>query len=619
MNIALLIVPFLIPQFASLGLTQIKGRLRDIFGERVNVRLFYVNHDFYDYFGHELYYTICTGTKKTLLDEWVFRGEAFDNITPNHNEYFKRFYSRTSFSPDTLGKVMNLGTFIRQIIDKYNLASYDLVGINATFTLVPGLAFCRHLKQLNPGIITIMGGASLYREMGEAIIEHYPHLDYVCSGSGLISFPAFIEAALENDKKAMESINGILSAGNSGKVTKLSDDLDINHHIPLDYDDYFESFSSFDFPKINEPILAMETSRGCYWNKCTFCGLNEDQQKYRVKRTQSAIEEINDCIKRYNTSIEMVDNIMPRHYIKKVLPYLDVPEGKTILYEVRGDYTEEEMAALHQAKVTNIQPGIESLHTPIHELMNKGINAFQCISMLKRCVKYTIYPAWNLLIGFPGMTETMYEQLKTIIPTLKHIFPPGFLNTIRIDRYSHYWENKEKYGMKLHPFNAYEYIYPYGNEFLSKMAYIFEDRNYYSQRYLLLTKYITELDGLVNDWKKRWQLGKGNGIPKLTFTRKEDKTYIYDSREDPEKVNEYEVSALEEAILDTLETPLDMGSIISRFPGEGPGVLTGLVSGLDQKKLLFKEKNRYLSLVIREYNEKKLKALWHELIKTKTD
>lgn len=613
MKIALLAMPFLSPRFTAIGLTQLKGRLKEIFGDRVNVRLFYLNHDFYNYFGGSLYSTIDSGSKTTLLNEWVFRGEAFDNITPNHNEYFKLFYPETNFSPDSLGKLMNLGRFTREVIAKYGLASYDMVGINATFTLVPGLAFCRHLKKINPEIMTIMGGAALYQDMGKAIIQYYPHLDYVCSGSGLISFPAFVNAALEKDKKAMDSINGIFSAKNTENVRSFGDELDINHPIPLDYDDFFESFHAFNFQEKMKPLITMETSKGCYWNKCTFCGLNEDQQKYRVKNTDTAIEEINGHFKKYNTNIEMVDNIMPRHYIKKVFPHLTIPEGKRILYEVRGDYTEEEMAALHRAKVTMVQPGIESLLTSVHELMNKGVNAFQCISMLKLCIKYAVYPAWNLLIGFPGMTEEMYKQLMAVIPTVKHIFPPGFLNTIRIDRYSHYWENSEKYQLKLRPFTPYEYVYPYGEQFLLKVAYIFKDRNFSSERYILLVEYSTQLDNLVNEWKKRWQLDSFDHLPKLTFIKKGGKTYIYDSRQDAAYVKEYEISPKEENILELLEAPLNMDSIISHFPGENAGDIAGLISGLDQKGLLFKENDRCLSLVIKDYPDEELKALWLDL------
>jgi len=420
MKIALLTMPFLSPQFPSLGLTQIKGRLKEIFNGQVEVRLFYLNHDFYRYFGIDLYSQADADTTYTSLNDWLFRHEAFDDVEPNHEEYLTRFYPHQPVSGSDLEKIMNLGHFIRQVIREYRLDSYDVIGINATFAVVPGLAFCRHLKKINNKIITVMGGSALYKEMGAALSKYYPHVDYVCSGSGLISFPKLIDAIKKNDLKVRESIDGMFTKNNIGNVGEVSEILDINENIDLDYHDFLESFrtSGLDKDTTMEPAILLETSGGCYWNKCKFCGLNEDQQKYRVKRPDFAVQEINRYLKEYDCDIQMVDNIIPRHYIKKVLPRLQVPGGRLIVYEVRGDCTEEEMKILDQAKVKRIQPGIESLSTPVHEIMNKGVNVFQCINMLKLCVKYGIIPGWNLIAGFPGMTGEMYERWLAIMPSL---------------------------------------------------------------------------------------------------------------------------------------------------------------------------------------------------------
>ena len=56
-----------------------------------------------------------------------------------------------------------------------------------------------------------------------------------------------------------------------GKVNLVGDTLDINYPIELVYDDYFESINTIGYDK-SKTQIPLETSRGCYWQKCKFCG-----------------------------------------------------------------------------------------------------------------------------------------------------------------------------------------------------------------------------------------------------------------------------------------------------------------------------------------------------------
>jgi len=604
MRIALLAMPFLLPQFPSLGLTQIKARLKEIFGDQVEVSIFYLNHEFFKYFGSEWYYMINQDTTYTSISEWLFRQEAFDGVTPNFQEYLKRFYPQQPFSPAAAQKLMNLGRFIEELIDKYRLVDYRLVGLNATFTVVPGLAFCRHLKKRNAKILTAMGGACLYKDMGEAISRYYPHVDYVCSGPALTSFPRLISEIIEAHPNPGETIDGIFNHTNIGKVKNVGEELDINHPIALEYEDFLQAFYQSQLDQVSEPSILLETARGCYWSKCKFCGLNEDQLRYRMKKPETAINEIQYYLDHYDCHIQMVDNIMPRNYVKRVLPYLKVPEGRHILYEVRGDYNEEEMKILNQSNVKRIQPGIESLHTPIHEVMNKGVTAFQCINMLKLCIKYGILPSWNLMVGFPLMTAEMYEGLLAIIPLLSHLHPPEVLTPVRFDRYSAFWQDAEKYQLKLAPFSSYAFIYPYDQAFLDQIAYYFEDRNLTAQRVQLMGRYYMKIEKAINQWKSSWKGSDIERIPRLYPYEKDAQVYIYDSRSTP--AAQYPLSSREKEILEILELPLNIEEIKTTLPQENHGDIVRALYRLEGKNLVFKEGDRYMSLVIQGYSPQEM-------------
>jgi magnesium-protoporphyrin IX monomethyl ester (oxidative) cyclase len=303
----------------------------------------------------------------------------------------------------------------------------------------------------------------------------------------------------------------------------------------------------------------------------------------------------------------MVDNVLPRSYIKKVLPYIENPENRTILYETRADYGKEEMETLSEAGITHIQPGIESLSSDVHEVMNKGVNAFQCITMLKLCAGYKIYPVWNLMVGLPGMNDSMYRQLLETIPKLTHLVPPLVLSVLRFDRYSVYWNEPGKYDLDIRPAGFYPYLYPYDTGFFGDFAYYFEDIDYSSRRYQLLTEYFPQLSPLVDNWKNRWKDLQKNVVPGLYRVSRGSGVFIHDSREAPGK--EYPVSPLQDDILKLAEEPLTEDSIKENFPRESPGNITAALAHLDDRQLFFKEKGKFLSLVLREYIDRPYKRI----------
>jgi radical SAM superfamily enzyme YgiQ (UPF0313 family) len=62
-----------------------------------------------------------------------------------------------------------------------------------------------------------------------------------------------------------------------------------------DFDDFFDELKNQIEVKRTEPILSVETSRGCWWGEkfqCKFCGLNGSTMKYRSKSAIRAVEEI---------------------------------------------------------------------------------------------------------------------------------------------------------------------------------------------------------------------------------------------------------------------------------------------------------------------------------------
>ena len=65
------------------------------------------------------------------------------------------------------------------------------------------------------------------------------------------------------------------------------------------YDDYFEQHKIYT-PNI-KPLIPIEHSRGCHWNRCHFCYLNIGY-KYRKKNINKLNIEIEHMLKRYQSN-----------------------------------------------------------------------------------------------------------------------------------------------------------------------------------------------------------------------------------------------------------------------------------------------------------------------------
>src|SRR5205823_2252091 len=126
--------------------------------------------------------------------------------------------------------------------------------------------------------------------------------------------------------------------------------------------------------------------------------------------------------------------------------------------------------------IRQIQPGIESLSTPILRLMRKGVTGLQNIRLLKWCAELGIRVDWNLLSGFPDEPAAEYARMAELMPSLVHLEAPRF-TPIQIQRFSPYFDRPEEFGLELTgPMPYYRYLYDVPERLLADIAYDYGHR-----------------------------------------------------------------------------------------------------------------------------------------------
>jgi ribosomal peptide maturation radical SAM protein 1 len=587
--------------------------------DKVSVDVIYLTFDFAQYLGVEFYNEVADSFDNHTkgLGDWFFRQAAFPDARDNTEEYFKRYYSYPNEYNRLLRELVKekrpgLDDFLGQLIEKYHLDNVQLAGFTSTFAQnVACISMARKLKEQNPNLITVMGGANCEAVMGREIAAQVEAIDFVFSGPALKSFRDFVGNFIDGELEKCSRISGVFSKSRnesplsliridkSSREAETGDELSIDTRIELDYEPFLEALET-NFPdKTITPKLLFETSRGCWWGEkshCTFCGLNGNSMQYRTMSPQHIIDQFHSLFKYFPrcSEFDCVDNIMPKHFPKEVAPFIDVPPKTVIFYEVKADLNEEEIKALSNANVNLIQPGIESLATSTLKLMKKGTTAFQNIIFLKHCATYGVQPIWNILVGFPGEEEEVYRKYLRDILLLAHLFPPSGAFPVRFDRFSPYHTNAAEYGLHLQPVDFYSLTYPFSKESLANLAYYFMDYNFNAEYFTTMVKWIGEIQARLNVWQARWLDPEGATQPQLYFKGTGEMPVIYDSR--GETVVEHRLRPVSKKVLECLDKPRNMAWLAKELSGLPDFNLEEEIAFLQERGLLFQEGERFLNL-----------------------
>jgi ribosomal peptide maturation radical SAM protein 1 len=570
-RVVLVNMPFASLRFPSFALSQLAAIVKGELGADVNVEVLYANHELAAVIGVDLYDELTETPEHhpTGVGEWLFRQVAFPQLPPNEDRYLRTFYPTTRHAElrkRLLEVREELGDFCSRLAGDHDLGSADVVGFTSMFAqTVPSIAMARTVKTLAPEVVTIMGGANCEAPMGPALLRTTTALDFVFSGQALRTFPLFLRHVLDGRVRECDSVAGIVSARNASSP-RLKHDVGevrpIDEVIEPDFSAFVQAFEETYVDSDVKPILFFETSRGCWWGQrshCTFCGLNGLSMSYAAMQPSVAVEQFERLFRHHHpwcSEFFGVDNIMPAKYPREVFPLVRPPKGVKIFYELKVNANHDDLAAMADAGVTLVQPGIEALATRTLKLMRKGTTSFQNIRFLKECIALGITPLWNLLIGFPGEDESVYEKYARDIPLLMHLPPPVGVSSVRFDRYSPYVIDPDAYGLDLHPFAFYRLTFPADDDDLADLAYYFEDAREAAYKRATL-RWWPRLRRLVEDWRSRWNDAHDN--PALQLQIADDRPEIVDTRAGTTQTYPLEEAAL--SLLEQLQTPTRVSSV----------------------------------------------------------
>lgn len=439
-------------------------------------------------------YLACAVSAPTdyLAGEWTFAGAAFRAQAPDPRAYLDAFPdappyrsadgSRRQFLDDLALLRERASGFVDRCAHRLLELGVRAVGCTSTFEQhVPSLALLRRVKELDPTVATLLGGANCESEMGLATHRNFPWVDFVVSGEAEGVLPVLMRRILDEGLDVADLPPGVLGPVHRGRNAarpgrSLFRDLD---KLPNpDFDDYFRDLGLSPLAPAISPALPFETSRGCWWgarHHCTFCGLNGQGMGYRSKSADRAFQELRWLEDRHGvTQVETVDNILDTSYFGTFLPAL-AGDGRDrrLFYEVKANLKRSQVELLARAGVLWVQPGIESLSSPVLKLMDKGVQAWQNLQLLRYAREYGVRLSWSILWGFPDEQDDWYAEMARFFPLLEHLQPPARTIRMRVDRFGVYHTKAVQEGRPLELWTSLRHVYPLPDEELLDLAYFF--------------------------------------------------------------------------------------------------------------------------------------------------
>jgi ribosomal peptide maturation radical SAM protein 1 len=374
---------------------------------------------------------------------------------------------------------------------------HPVVGCTTVFEqTAASIAILRRVKQQVPSTVTIIGGANCAGQMAEGMVALTDSIDYAFSGECERAFPAFLKGQRP-----------------AGRIIEGEPCMDLDALPTPDYSHYYTQRRlclEDDAASLDMIFLPYESSRGCWWGEkhhCTFCGVAT--MRYRQKSPDRLFSELKSLLPHHpSRRIFNVDDIMPHTYFKSVLPRLpeELP-GVTLFYEEKANMSLERVRALRQAGVAVIQPGIEALSSPLLRRMDKGVQARQNLALLRYAKSVQLNLIWALLFGFPGDGPDEYAHYLTLLPLLHHLEPPRSFMGLRLIRFSQYWKNPERFGVRnLRPAAVYADFLPEGAD-ARQLAYFFDGE--FSSVASEHPELVAQIDTQVRTWNAAWVRARG--------------------------------------------------------------------------------------------------------------
>ncbi len=537
-------------------------------------------------------------------------------LYPERVEKLERLFRRKAVGHPVLGRTdfQELTRDLREVTDDvFNSTDWNAVGLMG-FSICVGqltssLYFIRRIKQKHPDIPVVIGGSAFMGSRSRGLLTEFPEIDFMVIGEGERPLAGLVNhLARPDNPDDLGSIPGVVTRETPGNGDRSGmwqieelDDLP-----PPDFDDYFHLLKTLGPDSAFFPVLPVEISRGCWWQRgsgdgresgCAFCNLNHQWAGYRAKSPEVIVSEIDRLTSRHKLlSISFTDNLLPQKGAEDIFSGISrLDKDFSLFGEIRAVTPKRILRAMHGAGMREVQIGIEALSTRLLKTLNKGTTTIQNLEIMKDCEELGLINASNLIIRFPGTgADDVAETLRAIAFALP--FRPLKVVRFWLGLGSPVWRTPRDYGLKA-VFNHRNYAAVFPPEISGAVRFIIQD---YRGGKVLQRSLWRPVKRAVRDWEKSYrELRWGSSNEPILGYRDGGTFMIVRQRRYGAEPLTHRLQGTSREIYLFCRTHRSFKRIFERFPRLGEDRIRPFLRMMVDKKLMFEEGDKYLSLAVR--------------------
>lgn len=304
--------------------------------------------------------------------------------------------------------------YVREVIipKNYNLIAFS---INTDTQLIPGLYMAYVLKNHYQKEVHLSIGGNYFTRLTEVIEKETNffklYADSMIWGEGEIPLEELIVSLREN--RDLRGVHNLIYRDEaSGTIIKTEE---------KPWEQHLDNMGTIDLSQIDingylspDIVLPIQSSRGCYWGKCTFCdhfyGANVS-----VKSLDNVMKDIYHALEYGINKFVFIDEMLSPSFVKRFSARV-LEENLQISWFTNGrpelGFNEEVLSLAARAGCKMIMWGIESGCERINTLINKGVDLERRFEPLQISNSMGI---WNFaFIFFAYPTETVKEAFQTV-------------------------------------------------------------------------------------------------------------------------------------------------------------------------------------------------------------
>lgn len=334
--------------------------------------------------------------------------------------------------------------YINEIKEKN--AKYIGISINSSSQIIAGLTLAHLLKKETNAHINI--GGNYFGRVVKTLKKYPEFFELFCDSISVEEGekPVLELAKYINGEIPINKVSNLMYLKNNKVVmNKKTEPMHLNDMKPLCLNGY--ELDKYFVPDI---VLPIQSSRGCYWRKCSFCD-HDFGQYYNIKNIDKLVEQIKYIKENYNiTKFEFIDEAIGPHYMKEMSERF-IKENLNISFFCDGrtenGFTKDVLEKANKAGLKMVLWGIESGSRKIMDLINKGVDFDKRLDILRNAKEAGIFNFAFIFFGFPAETKEDAMQTIDLICNNSDIINVYGRSVFTMGNHTKLREDPKKYGV----------------------------------------------------------------------------------------------------------------------------------------------------------------------------